>query len=334
MMHGFRAYIAEEHDGRFAGRIAELTTDDLPAGEVTIEVEYSSLNYKDALAARGRNKVASRYPHVPGIDAAGVVVESSDRTWAVGERVVATGYEIGAGRFGGFARLLRVPASWVVRLPASLSTFDAMAIGTAGYTAALALLALERNGTRPDGGPIVVTGATGGVGCIAVDLLAARGYEVVASTGKPSLHGWLRELGAATVVDRAAVSLPSEAEPRPLMPARYGGAIDSVGGGTLDYLLRTTRIGGNVALTGLVGGATFRGTVMPFILRGVGLLGIDSGHTPIEERQAIWNRLASDLRPPRLASVTRTVTLGDLDQHIEAMLRGESHGRIVVDVTR
>jgi acrylyl-CoA reductase (NADPH) len=328
----FPAWVADARDGRVEGRLTELAASALPAGDVTIAVEYSSINFKDALAATGQNKIASVYPHVPGIDAAGVVAASDSPAWRPGDRVLVTGYDFGAGRFGGWARYARVPADWVVRIPDALSTRDAMAIGTAGYTAALCVLALERNGTSPAEGAIVVTGSTGGVGCIAVDILAARGYRVVASTNKIARHEWLRILGAAEIVDRAAVQVSGAGEPRPLLPARYAGAIDNVGGATLDYLLRTMKIGGNVALCGLVGGPTFRGTVMPFILRGVGLLGIDSGHTPIGERQALWDRLAADLRPPHLDAVTRPIDLETVDHHVDAMLRGEEYGRLVVKV--
>jgi putative YhdH/YhfP family quinone oxidoreductase len=326
----FRAFIADEHDGHVESRIGELTLEQLPAGDVVIAVEYSSLNYKDALAASGRNKVAARYPHVPGIDCAGVVAESRNPEWSPGERVLVTGYDFGAGRYGGFAAFARVPGEWVVRVPDALSTFDAMAIGTAGYTAGLALLALERHGVRPSSGPIVVTGASGGVGCLAVDLLSSAGYEVVASTGKADRHDWLRSLGAASVVGRDAVRVPDDVEPRPLMPARYAGAVDNVGGATLDALLRSTKIGGAIALCGLVGGATFRGTVMPFILRGVALLGIDSAHTPIGERQDVWERLARDLRPRHLGAVSRRIALEDLGAHMGAMLDGTTYGRLVV----
>jgi putative YhdH/YhfP family quinone oxidoreductase len=330
MLSTFPAYLAEEHGGRVEGRITHLTTDQLPAGQVTFAVEYSSINFKDALAATGQNKVAGSYPHVPGIDAAGTVDASDDGAWKPGDRVLVTGYDFGAGRWGGWARYARVPAEWVVRIPDALSTRDAMALGTAGYTAALCLLALQRNGTMPAEGPVVVTGATGGVGCLSVDLLAAQGYRVVASTGKPERHDWLRALGAAEIVDRAAVQVPAEVEPRPLMPARFAGAIDNVGGAALDYLVRSVKIGGNVALCGLVGGTTFRGTVLPFILRGVGLLGIDSGHTPIAERQAIWERLAADLRPRHLDAITRVIGLEDVTAHVASILRGQEHGRLVV----
>jgi acrylyl-CoA reductase (NADPH) len=328
----FRAYVAEERDGHVSGRVNQLTLDDLPTGQVTIAVEYSSLNFKDALSATGQNRVAARYPHVPGIDAAGFVAASDDPEWKPGDRVLVTGYDFGAGRFGGWARFARVPSEWVVRLPEALSTRDAMAIGTAGYTAALCVLALRRNGTTPDRGPVVVTGATGGVGSIAVDILSAQGYRVVASTGKSDRHEWLRELGAADVVSREDVRVAEDEEPRPLMPGQWAGAIDNVGGATLDYLLRSTKMGGNVALCGLVGGPTFRGTVMPFILRGVGLLGIDSGHTPIAERQALWQRLATDLRPRHLDRLTRIADLEDMTTHVDMILRGAEYGRVVVKV--
>jgi acrylyl-CoA reductase (NADPH) len=328
----FRAFVAEEHDGLVRGQVRPLAADELPPGDVTIAVEFSSLNFKDALAATGQNKIAARYPHVPGIDAAGRVVESASPDWRPGDRVLVTGYELGAGRFGGYARYVRVPADWVVRMPDTLSTLQAMTIGTAGFTAALSLLAVERNGTTPAAGPVIVTGATGGVGCMAIDLFAGKGYEVVASTGKPDRHELLRTLGAASIVSREEVTLPPGTEPRHLLPSRWAAAVDTVGGATLDFLLRTTKIGGNIALSGMVGGSTFRGTVMPFILRGIGLVGIDSGHTPIGFRQAIWDRLGTDLRPRHLDLVTRRITLDDLAPHIESMLRGEEYGRIVVEV--
>jgi acrylyl-CoA reductase (NADPH) len=333
MEQAFRAFIAEERPGGgVEGQVGLLTRDRLPIGDVTIEVEYSSLNFKDALAATGRNKVASRYPHVPGIDAAGRIAETSASGWAPGDRVLVTGYDFGAGRFGGYARYACVPADWVVRIPDTLSTFDAMAIGTAGYTAALSLLALQRYGVTPASGPVVVTGATGGVGCLAIDLLSGAGYEVVASTGKADRHEWLRALGASTIVSRETVTLGGDGEPRPLLPARYAGAVDNVGGATLDALIRSMTIGGAIALCGLVGGTTFRGTVLPFILRGLGLLGIDSAHTPMVERQAVWARLATDLRPRHLADVTRRIDLGDLGGHIETMLGGAEYGRLVVAI--
>ncbi len=261
---------------------------------------------------------------MPGIDAAGTVAASTDPAWTPGARVLVTGYDFGAPRWGGWARYARVPSAWVVRIPDALSTFDAMAIGTAGFTAALGLEALARNGTTPESGPIVVTGATGGVGCLAVDLFAGAGYRVIAVTGKADQHDWLTHLGASEILPREAVSLAGDANPRPLLPARWAGALDNVGGATLEGLVRGTQIGGNVALCGLVGGADYRGTVMPFILRGVGLLGITSSNTPMPVRQHLWQRLATDLRPRHLADVARTrAARTTCPAEIDRMLAGQ-----------
>jgi putative YhdH/YhfP family quinone oxidoreductase len=328
----FRAFVARTSDAGTHGGVEALPRDALPPGDVTIAVEYSSLNYKDALAATGQNKVAARYPHVPGIDAAGTVAESSDPAWTPGTRVLVTGYDFGALRWGGWAAYARVPAAWVVRIPETLSTFEAMAIGTAGFTAALGVEALARNGTTPESGPIVITGATGGVGSLAVDMFATAGYRVIAVTGKADQHDWLTALGAAEILPREAVSLAGEGRPKPLLPARWAGALDNVGGATLEALVRGTQTGGNVALCGLVGGADYRGTVMPYILRGVGLLGITSSNTPMPVRQHLWQRLASDLRPRHLADVARTVRLEDLPAEIDRMLAGRAFGRVVVPI--
>jgi putative YhdH/YhfP family quinone oxidoreductase len=327
-----RAFVARTTASGTRGQVEEIDAEALPPGEVTIAVEYSSLNFKDALAATGQNKVASSYPHIPGIDAAGTVAASADPAFAVGERVLVTGYELGAPRWGGWAARVRVPSAWVVRIPAALSTFEAMAIGTAGFTAGLAIEALQRNGTLPASGPVVVTGSTGGVGCLAVDIFAAAGYHVVAVTGKADQHEWLKRLGAAEILPREAVSLADTPNPRPLLPAKWAGALDNVGGATLEALVRATQVGGNVVLCGLVGGADYRGTVLPFILRGVGLLGITSSGTPMTVRAPLWARLATDLRPRHLADVTRTVSLGELRPEIDRMLAGRAFGRVVVDV--
>jgi acrylyl-CoA reductase (NADPH) len=328
----FPAFIAEDQGARVRGRVGQLALDQLPAGDVTLDVEYSSLNFKDALAATGQNKIAAGYPHVPGIDAAGTVTESTHPDWTRGDRVLVHAYEFGSGRFGGFARFARVPHHWVVRLPDALSTFEAMAIGTAGYTAAMALLAIELNGTKPADGPVLVTGSTGGVGCLAVDLFAAARYQVASSTGKPERHDWLRALGATEILTREDVVVPPDEEPRHLMRARWAAAVDNVGATTLDYLLRTTKQYGSIASCGLVGGSSFRGTVMPFLLRGVNVLGIDSGHLPIAVRQATWERLATDLRPRHLDRVARRITMAELPEAIEEMLAGRVYGRLVVDV--
>jgi acrylyl-CoA reductase (NADPH) len=327
-----RAFVARSTDAGTRGAVEDLAVAALPAGGVTIAVEYSSLNYKDALAATGQNKVAASYPHVPGIDAAGTVAASTDPAFVPGAGVLVTGYDFGALRWGGWSGLARVPSGWVVPLPDGLSTFEAMAIGTAGFTAALGLEALARNGTTPESGPIVVTGATGGVGCLAVDLFAGAGYRVIAVTGKADQHEWLRTLGASEILPREAVSLANDTRPRPLLPTRWAGALDNVGGATLEALVRSTQIGGNVALCGLVGGADYRGTVMPFILRGVGLLGITSSNTLMPVRRHLWQRLATDLRPRHLAEIVRPVRLDAVPAEIDRMLAGQAFGRVVIDV--
>ncbi|MGE3538062.1 MAG: oxidoreductase [Candidatus Tectimicrobiota bacterium] len=329
MQDTFAAYVVKKQDDRVEGAVATLSVTDLPAGEVTVAVEYSSLNYKDALAATGQGGIVRTYPHVPGIDAAGTVVQSLAPDIPVGTQVLVTGYDLGVGAFGGYATYVRVPAAWVVPLPATLTAFEAMALGTAGFTAALCLLALERNGSRPEQGPVLVTGATGGVGSVAVNLLAQQGYTVAASTGKSEQHAYLRQLGASQILSREEVRLEDE-RPRPMLRGTWAGAVDTVGGATLSYLIRTMSYGGNIALCGLVGGHDFAGTVIPFLLRGVNLLGIDSVLCPMSLRQTIWQRLASDLKPPHLAHMARVITLRDLPGAVAAMLKGESIGRLLV----
>jgi len=325
----FAAYVVDKKDDRVEGEITTLSVDQLSAGEVTIAVEYSSLNYKDALAATGQGGVVRNYPHVPGIDAAGTVVDSQSTEIAVGDRVLVTGYDLGVGAFGGYAAYVRVPAAWVVQTPATLTTFEAMALGTAGFTAAMCLLAMERNGTRPDQGPILVTGATGGVGSLAVNILAQQGYTVAASTGKADQHGYLQQLGASQILSRDEVSLTGD-RLRPLLRGTWAGAVDTVGGATLSYLLRTTNYGGNIALCGLVGGHDFAGTVIPFLLRGINLLGIDSAACPMPYRQTIWQRLATDLKPRHLDQIAQVITLRDLPGAMAAILKGQSKGRLLV----
>ncbi len=331
MRDRFRAFVVEEHNGAHAGAVTEIGPERLPPGDVTIEVEFSSLNYKDALAARGLNKVAARYPHVPGIDAVGRVLESATAELKAGDPVLVTGFDLGAGVFGGYAEYIRVPADWVVPLPAGLSPFEAMALGTAGFTAAMALLAMERNGQRPDQGPILVTGATGGVGSLAVNILSGAGYTVAAATGKAEAHDFLRRLGAGQVLDRAAVTL-DEPRPRPMLKSLWAGAVDTVGGPTLSYLIRSTQTHGNIAACGLVGGTEFAGTVIPFLLRGVNLLGIDSAFCPRPYRDEVWRRLATDLKPRRLGEIVHQIGLADLPNSIEAILQGRVQGRRVVGI--
>jgi putative YhdH/YhfP family quinone oxidoreductase len=257
------------------------------------------------------------------------VVESQDASFAVGDRVLMTGYELGVSHWGGYAEYVRVPASWVVKTPDNLSHFEAMALGTAGFTAAMCLLAMERNGTTPDQGPVLVTGATGGVGSVAVNILAQKGYTVAASTGKTDQHDYLRDLGAREILSREDVSVTDE-RPRPLLKATWAGAVDTVGGSTLSYLLRTMNLAGNIALCGLVGGHQFNGTVIPFLLRGINLLGIDSVMCPMPYRQDIWQRLATDLKPSHLDQMARVLSLDDVTDAVGEILQGRVKGRLLV----
>ncbi len=329
-MDCFRALVVDKTGDDVNVSLDRWTPDQLMPGEVTIRVAASSVNYKDALAARADGKVVRRYPLILGIDLAGTVDASDDPRHKPGDAVLAHGYEIGVAHHGGYAELARVPADWVVPLPRGLTTRQAMAIGTAGFTAALSVERLEHLGLNPDRGPVIVTGASGGVGSTAVAILAARGYEVVASTGSADAHDYLRELGAHEIVDRAETSRPSE---RPLDRARWAGAVDAVGGATLAYLLQTTQQDGSIAISGNTGGAAVSTTVLPFILRGVNVLGIDSAQMPLERRIAIWERLADDLRPPRLEeSIAREVSLEEVPTVLPRILRGDVQGRVVVRV--
>jgi acrylyl-CoA reductase (NADPH) len=326
-MNGFRAFRIYQAGGKVAGRVETLTLADLAPGEVVLRAAYSSINYKDALGATGAGKILTRFPLVGGIDVAGRVEASTDPRFKEGDPVLATGYDIGVGHDGGYAERVRLPAEWVVPLPEGLSLFEAMVLGTAGFTVALCTQRLEDNGQRPENGPIVVTGATGGVGSLVVDILSGLGYEVIALTGKDTEHEYLRTLGARAVLDRKTLDLGS----RPLEKAQWAGAIDNVGGGVLAWLTRTVKPWGNIAAVGLAGGSEIHTTVMPFILRGISLLGITSAGCPAALRYKLWQRLATDLRPPHLASiVTEVVGLEDLPRVFAAMLEGRVRGRTVV----
>lgn len=326
----FRAFQAD-NSGDAANRgVTTMSFDDLPADGVLIEVHWSSVNYKDGLASTPAGKVSRISPIVPGIDLAGVLVEDAPGMPA-GTEVIAHGYDLGVARHGGFAEYARVPAEWLVALPAGLTTREAMVIGTAGYTAALSVIALQNAGVAPESGPVLVTGATGGVGSTAVGMLAALGYEVVASTGKPEAGDFLRSLGASSLIDRA--ELADEGK-RPLESTVWAGAVDCVGGVPLANVLKKIHYGGAVAASGLTGGASLPTTVLPFILRGVSLLGIDSVMTPIERRRAVWGRIASDLKPTGLAEIGHDVTLGDVEAALDGILAGAATGRSVVDVRR
>jgi acrylyl-CoA reductase (NADPH) len=325
----FRAFVAERVGERVERGVKPFAAADLPPGEVEIRIEWSSVNYKDALATIPTGKVARISPLIPGIDLAGEVVGSRASSIRRGDQVIVHGYELGASHHGGYAEYARVPAAWVVPLPAGLTAREAMAIGTAGFTAAMSVVALEDRGLTPAAGPVLVTGASGGVGSTAVAILADRGYEVWAATGKEEEHARLLALGAAGFISREEWTANS---PRPLESERWAGAVDAVGGATLPYVLRTLRRGAAVAASGNAGGAELRTTVLPFILRGVALLGMDSAGMPIEERRRLWLRLATDMRPRALAEHATEVTLETLEPALDAILAGEARGRWIVRV--
>lgn len=325
-MSEFDAFRIFEDDGKVAGRMVRATLDELSDGEVVIRTAYSSVNYKDALAATGAGRIVQNFPLIGGIDAAGSVASSTDSAFAAGDEVLVHGYDLGVAHDGGYAEYVRVPAEWVVPMPEGLTAFDAMAIGTAGFTAALSIVRMEQNGQAADDGPILVTGATGGVGSVAVELLAQLGYEVTALTGKDDQHDHLRALGATDVLSRHDLEMGT----RPLEKAKWAGAIDAVGGDILAWITRTTKYGGSIASSGLTAGIDLKTTVMPFILRGVSLLGIDSAACPMERRREVWQRLATDMKPKRLSGVAREITLEGLPEAFSTLLAGEARGRIVV----
>ncbi len=330
ILPSFRAYVVDRVDDRFIRGLRTLAPEDLPAGDVVIRVTWSSVNYKDGLAAAEDGRVARSYPLVPGIDLAGTVLEAGPESGvAAGDEVLAHGYDLGVSHHGGYAELARVPAAWVVPLPPGLAARDAMAIGTAGFTVAMGVVALEERGLDPAEGPVLVTGASGGVGSIAVSILADRGFEVWAATGKPDEHARLQTLGAVGFLTREEAS----GEGRPLDRERWGGAIDTVGAATLPYVLRTLKRGAAVAACGNASGAELHTTVFPFILRGVALLGMDSAYMPIERRRELWARLATDLRPRSLGDPASEVTLDTLEGALDAIRAGEARGRWVVRVT-
>jgi acrylyl-CoA reductase (NADPH) len=327
-MSDFTCYVVEKDaNGQFKGGVGRRSLSELPEGEVLIRVAYSSLNYKDALAATGRPGVARKFPHVPGIDAAGEIAESNVPQFRVGQKVLVTGYELGAGRWGGWAEYVRVPAEWIIPLPDGLSLVESMRFGTAGFTAALSVDALKRHEITPQSGEVVVTGATGGVGCLAVAILAKLGYPVVAMTGKADQHDWLKQLGATRIIGRADVDVQGG---NPLLKSIWAGAVDTVGGNILATLLRSTQIGGCVTACGLVAGPELVTTVFPFILRGVTLCGIDTGWTRRDRRLELWRLLAGPWKPDRLAEVSKEVSLKDVDEPVQRILAGGIVGRTVV----
>jgi len=328
-MNRFKAFRIHSEGGKIVARFEELGLDDLAPGEVVIRVTHSGTNYKDALAATGAGTILRRYPLVGGIDLAGIVESSNDPRFAPGTAALVTGCGLSETHDGGYAQFARVPGDWVIPMPPGLDAFTAMALGTAGFTAALAIHRMEQNGQEPAGGPIAVTGASGGVGSIAIDMLSARGYRVVAVSGKADAVPYLRELGASEVLLRASLDLGS----RPLENARFGGAIDNLGGDTLTWLTRTVDFWGNIASIGLASGAGFTTTVMPFILRGVALLGVNSSATRREWRLAVWRRIATDLRPRHIERiVTRTIPFDELPGAFPDYIAGRVTGRTVVRI--
>ncbi len=328
-MKTLKAYRIFNEDGKVTGRYTDMKLEDLDAGEVVIKVAYSSVNFKDALAATGTGKIIRRFPCVGGVDLSGTVVESTDARFGTGDAVIATSYDIGVAHDGGYAEYARIPAAWVVPMPKGLDLFEAMALGTAGYTAALAVERMEHEGLKPANGPVIVTGATGGVGSIAVDILSACGYRVVALTGKEAESDYLKGIGAAEVMLRSSLDL---SRIKPLDKASWAGAVDNLGGDVLSWIASTMQVGGTLASIGLAASHTFNTTVMPFILRGVSLLGVDSVNTPMGLREKVWRRLGADLKPRRLQSIATTVNFVDLPVVFEKVMKAQVRGRTVVKI--
>jgi acrylyl-CoA reductase (NADPH) len=326
----FRALVLHEEGGKIVPRIESVEEDRLPPGEVTVAVEYSTLNYKDGMILQGIGRLVRKYPHVPGVDFAGTVERSDSPEFKPGDPVILTGWRVGETQWGGYAEKARVPASYLVRRPEGITARQAMAIGTAGFTAMLAVIALERHGLEPGGGDVLVTGAAGGVGSVAVALLSKLGHRVVASTGRPEQRDYLTELGAADLIDRATLAVKPS---RPLDAERWAGAIDAIGGTTLATILTQLKYRASVAACGLAGGSDLPATVIPFLLRGVNLLGIDSVMCPHDERIEAWRRLERDLPLERLDRMTEVVPLSALPELASKILAGGTRGRIVVDVT-
>jgi acrylyl-CoA reductase (NADPH) len=325
----FRAIVIDKtEDGKQAVRFADLSETDLMEGDVTVKVSHSTVNYKDGLAITGKAPIARRFPLVPGIDFAGVVTASAHPDFRPGDAVILNGWGVGEGHHGGYAGMARVKGDWLVKMPAGMDASHAMAIGTAGYTAMLALMALEEQGVKPGAGPVIVTGAAGGVGSVALALLARNGFEAVASTGRTEEADYLKSLGASAVIERSELSGP----PKPLAKSRWAGAIDSVGSTTLANVLSQMNYGGVVAACGLAQGMDLPGSVAPFILRGVRLIGIDSVNCPKPRREEAWRRLTAELDRSKLDAMTRHVKLGDVPDVAADIIAGKVRGRVVVDL--
>ena len=327
----FRALLISQVEGKVTSGLTTMEEGQLDPGEVTIAVSHSSINYKDALAATGVGRIIRRFPCVGGIDLAGKVISSSDSRFSTGDEVLATSYDIGVAHHGGYAERARIPADWVVKLPAGLSCAEAMALGTAGFTAALAVVRMEHNGLTPARGKIIVSGATGGVGSIAISILAGLGYSVVALTGKVEETEFLKSIGASEVMLRQSLDLTKI---KPLGSETWAGAVDNLGGDVLSWMASTMKVGGTLASIGLAASHTLNTTVMPFILRGVSLLGIDSVNCPMPQRSEVWRRLGSDMKPQSLSDMTRHIPFDELPDAFAAYVEGKARGRVVVDIGR
>lgn len=329
----FKAYLINQEDGKVVSRFVDMDESQLDPGEVTVAVTHSTINYKDALAATGTGRIIRRFPCVGGVDLAGRVTASADPRFKPGDEVLATSYDIGVAHHGGYAEQARLPADWVVKLPAGLSRRDAMALGTAGFTAGLAVVRMEHDGLTPDKGPVVVSGATGGVGSIAIAILAKRGYHVVALTGKEAESDYLTSLGAKEILLRQSLDL---AKIKPLAKETWAGAVDNLGGDVLAWMASTMKVGGTLASIGLAASFNLNTTVMPFILRGVSLLGIDSVNCPMAQRAAVWQSLATDIRPadltPGPARMIREIEFADLPAAFDDYIQGRIRGRVVVNI--
>ncbi|MEX0962993.1 MAG: oxidoreductase [Pseudohongiellaceae bacterium] len=330
-MQQFKALlVSETEEGDFSASFVDRDASDLPEGDTLIRVNYSSLNYKDALSFSGNKGVTKSYPHTPGIDAAGTIISSDDSSLHAGDEVLVIGYDLGMNTSGGFGQLIRVPSEWVVKLPTGLSQRESMILGTAGFTAALCIEKLLLNGVQPQQGKVLVTGASGGVGMIAVTLLSKLGFEVCASTGKQEAHDILKKLGAREIVDRNVLGAEN---PRPLLKEEWAGAVDVVGGDTLSNLVKSLQYGGSVAACGLVQSPNITATVLPFILRGVNLLGVDSVQLPIATKRALWNKLGSEWKLASLDDICTDIGFAELEASLAQILSGGAHGRFVLDLS-